>query len=912
MESIESSIQSGAASTGSRELAQTMPERLAIVIGSQCDKLNVLDALPVCAEDLRARLFDSSLGAWRPTGGTGLLLDPSVGELRVALDIAFRRASESKATLLFVFIGHGLSWANDFYLLPKDGDPFNVRSKGIHLNQEIKQLVLQYAALDGLVVVLDTCHSGDAVADAGHRLISDIGGRVRFDYLSSTDQREAYGCSFATLLAKVLDDGIVGGPAQLHCAHLREVVATSPLNAQIPFNLTFNADGSLFAAHNAIFKLPWSASRYSFRIFESLNDFIPVAALRAIVEQSQRDRLVAILGPPGTGKSTIISALAFPQRTASLVPRIFVQAVVLLDESSKIHEVAAEISDQLQRSLGRAWKIPPNRHDRNGHHSDEPLVRDVLQPLLALAPTHRVKIAIDALDQCPQTVREKIIHFIDVVCSNQSLSHISFVLASSDNFELPRHATQIQLGQPSTDDMMEFLRLRGVDYVRRESIVQSANGNWLIARLYADAGLISTFKSIDPLPTTLSDIYRSAIALAGEEREVALVWILRHLATPGAGPVMPIAILQSVLACAPLKIEPETVVTLLGRLRRLLIWSTSGSDRSVAPFHQTFVEFIRSPYKPHWRDDFRVENFLEVLKEVPIPVRDQSETQKFARAIEPELRMIRYRDVLSSLSEEYSDEEAKSLLEYLLVLADQTIESLERYDLDGLIPLQDWRDWSKIFQQSRYKPGVDEKADETLFRFELVTRLHEFFLEIQLKIRLHDHEDWMAFEGVLLEFEDLLAKFFPNDKAKQETLNGIINRIMQVTWEDKTRSALHEAFLELLDAIFDNRSRFRIRSWRIWMVASNNSSSVDVRLRKFGELTSEALRRFGPNDPETARIIEETRELLYLSGDNLTEVSGFLESLKLESGTLADEARIEVQRWVYRSMEKRSRDAMYF
>src|SRR5262249_53053875 len=296
--------------------------------------------------------------------------------------------------LLLAYIGHGISADKDFYLLPKNADRFALGVEGaFHLNQEIKELYRRFSAIHGLLVILDTCHSGDAVTDAGHRLIGELQGQLRLDYLSSTDQHEAYDCNFTKYLSGLLEDGIISGPTEIRCKDVQEAAENSHAS-QVPFNLAFNPDSSLFIAHNAVSRLPWANSKYAFRIAELLNYFTPINALREIVDLSQRSRLTAILGGPGTGKSTIMAALAFPQRAGPLVPRNFVQASIFLDESSKPYEVAADITNQLRRGIGAPFEKAWDQCKRKG--ANDPFEREVLGPLRMVPPTDHLRVAIDA------------------------------------------------------------------------------------------------------------------------------------------------------------------------------------------------------------------------------------------------------------------------------------------------------------------------------------------------------------------------------------------------------------------------------------------------------------------------------------------------------------------------------------
>src|SRR5262245_11993642 len=98
-----------------------MGQRRILTIGSQCAHL---PSLPCLAQELYRIMTDPELGQCVPAlpedQGGGLLLDPTVSQVKKALRAAFQRASTDEATLFLAYVGHGEAIGDDFYLLPLD------------------------------------------------------------------------------------------------------------------------------------------------------------------------------------------------------------------------------------------------------------------------------------------------------------------------------------------------------------------------------------------------------------------------------------------------------------------------------------------------------------------------------------------------------------------------------------------------------------------------------------------------------------------------------------------------------------------------------------------------------------------------------------------------------------------------
>src|SRR5271157_4260461 len=151
-------------------MSPTTSNRRLLVIGSQCEALGEgyrLTFLPRAAEELYAVMTDPDLGRCLPVQpDRGLLIDPTVAAVKTAIREAFRRASDDGSTLLLVFIGHGTYVGNDYFFLPLDAASAPNPDTGIHVVQQIDYAYRAHPSIDGLVLLVDTCHSGLAAEQA--------------------------------------------------------------------------------------------------------------------------------------------------------------------------------------------------------------------------------------------------------------------------------------------------------------------------------------------------------------------------------------------------------------------------------------------------------------------------------------------------------------------------------------------------------------------------------------------------------------------------------------------------------------------------------------------------------------------------------------------------------------------------
>ncbi len=216
-----------------------------LVIGSQCDALPRLSFLPTLADELYEVLTDPQLGACTPAlPDQGPLHDPTLPELVNALERAFEAADAEGAMLLLTLVGHGIARGNDFYFLTRDASAQGRATRDLHLSQHLKELLRDSTDLDGLVVLLDTCHSGAAARQsAQHWGEVGLGNQPRrYELLTASADEPAYGGQFTRALIDAIRAGSTTGGETLGAQDLRDPLAAGA-PAQHPQRVTVDGGG---------------------------------------------------------------------------------------------------------------------------------------------------------------------------------------------------------------------------------------------------------------------------------------------------------------------------------------------------------------------------------------------------------------------------------------------------------------------------------------------------------------------------------------------------------------------------------------------------------------------------------------------------------------------------------------------
>ncbi|RZQ65669.1 tetratricopeptide repeat protein [Amycolatopsis suaedae] len=377
-----------------------MGERRALVIASQCATRNLLSFLPETARELAGVLLDPDIGGCVPAlpDGRDLVVDPTAVELDDAVTTAFERADEDEATLFLALVGHGDYRDDDFYFLPRDAtEPVSSRT-GFLLAQRVKELLGRYSMLDGLVVLLDTCHAAVGAEQAAARWIRIVGeaGR-RFEVLTASDHRPAADGCFSRSLARTLRAGQAELGQRLRAPDLKRVVAQACPD-QTALHLAFDgvrqvADGDegLWLAYNTadvVRRSPLWGSPVAVPVEKAARAYEPGPELGEV--------LSALYGPAcliavtGDRARELLAALAWPQAAPQHVPPQLLQAALFLAGSDTVDAAVRELRRQLRHTV-------PGFAGSTVDSTAEPFDREIAGPLSRL-PSQPVRIAVGGAD----------------------------------------------------------------------------------------------------------------------------------------------------------------------------------------------------------------------------------------------------------------------------------------------------------------------------------------------------------------------------------------------------------------------------------------------------------------------------------------------------------------------------------
>src|SRR4051812_28825067 len=233
-----------------------------------------------------------------------------------------KRAHDEQATLFLVFVGHGGVEGDDFYLLAKDSE-FPDSRGAVLIGQRVKELLRRYSALDGLVLLVDACHSGLAAEQAGRQWLEPMRrSRRRFELLTATDEGLAFGACMVRSVTRMIRTGEPDLGERIHCLDLKRRLGDL-CHYQVAVHLTYDGsreiaeqDASLWIAVNAApaWRSAAVAGTGAMAEIERLTRFYQptrgLVDLKTVIAAGSR--CVVLAGPRGSGKSTTIAALTKP------------------------------------------------------------------------------------------------------------------------------------------------------------------------------------------------------------------------------------------------------------------------------------------------------------------------------------------------------------------------------------------------------------------------------------------------------------------------------------------------------------------------------------------------------------------------------------------------------------------------
>jgi hypothetical protein len=573
--------------------------RRVVVIGSQCERLGRLSFLPEVAVRLHALMSDPGpgecLGA-EVGDPPGLLLDPTVAEAEDAIIGAYEAAARGGETLILAYIGHGELFRGDFFLMPIDAASPPSPRNAIQLAQVIK--FRPTAPAGGLIVLLDTCHSGAGAWDAVEYWVRSLEGELRFEVLTATDDLNTANAWFTRSLIRLLERGDPAAPEQLRCEDARNWVmrAHPQLTPQLSAH---NAGRHLRLGRNSS-RVPgdvfWKESPGHVQILEQTEYYQPTAGLGELVEASRAHRVVILTGEAGVGKSTLAAALARPEITDDRVPHGFAHALSMLGATTNLRNLAVDLEHQLRHSVAEFAGAVEAFHrsvPRDEREKLDFLSQMVLRPLDYLDGRPDVRVVLDGLDQLPDGTRRQL---RDVL--GASPDHLRLIMTARDNTPDCPAGQVIHARRTDRAVLGRYLEERGIPEDARAAILDRAQDHWLIVQLLADAVVEQPGLDLTRLPGTVNEAYALRLDQAGaaDDWPARFRPVLGPLAVAGIGPILPQALLVHASAALGGPSDEPGVLKVLGALRGLVARRDPGTpDEHAGLFHTTLAEYFLSP-----------------------------------------------------------------------------------------------------------------------------------------------------------------------------------------------------------------------------------------------------------------------------------------------------------------------------
>ncbi len=591
--------------------------RFALIVGSQCAALPRLGFVEELASGLYSALTRG--GGWQPVVDSGLLLNPTVAELKREIKKAFAVANASSATLLISFLGHGSSvGTQDFRLLAVDSPGSSADSDtAVHLTQAMRERLGECQSLDGLVVLVDACEASEGVAGAAARWPEMLTVDGRFELLVASGDHNAYDGCFTRTLLDLFASGIPSAGSQLLCIDIIDDLAGA-CPKQIPHHTSHTrgspvrtgvGDRGLWLVPNPALNRNAVTGQAAAGLVDQLTTGVLITdtvrdALQAILD-ARSAPLRLVLGPPGSGKSTLLSLLTRPNLVEDLdINEKYVTAAVFLDTTSTLDSLTADLTAQL---VARVPGYAATRDAVRDGLADEDRATltgfdiDITRSLQRCGK--RVTLVIDGLDQPDVGARQIIlgaIQHLTTADADRPSVHIIGGLRSTTDADHPAelgHGTRIRLPAPTAHDLRRALATSGMgDTAGLDGLLDaSVAGGWLIARLLTEIDL-TTLPREPSRPPGLTTLIQAKIDAVGRYTPdlSAVHATVGVLLAAGIGPTMPIQILAATLTILGHELSLSRVRDILVDLGVLISRGRPGQpDETVGVIHTEFAAALR-------------------------------------------------------------------------------------------------------------------------------------------------------------------------------------------------------------------------------------------------------------------------------------------------------------------------------
>nr|WTA71390.1 tetratricopeptide repeat protein [Micromonospora sp. NBC_00855] len=602
-----------------------MGGRLALVVASQCRELPTINGIDGLAQELLDEL--GSNGGWVSVLGDGQpLLDPGHNQLRAAISAAFTSAANQQATLLISFIGHGKHDAGEYYLLAEDSPEIPDDDCAINLGNRIKLGLNRHDAsrLDGLIVMVDACASGTAINQGADRWLGVIPrNAARMELLTaSADEEPAYDACFTRTIIKALQQGDPRGDSLISVDSLRAPIA-SGCPKQEPGHMSLTMSGAALATRGGdpgLWLVPNEArsdclkGRPSAALVDQLTKdlFVTDEVRESIAEivSHRPPRLRMIVGAAGSGKSAIMGMLVRATEP-ELVPSKYIRAAVFLDAASSPESVAAELTEQLTRTLpGFKDAAAATAHTltEDQQRSLGALERLVVLPLMSVRSVRAVHVIIDGLDQPDGGNRDALVQSISEMTTNDQLTNLCIIAGVRQGTGVEvhpqlAHGVTVEVPLPSVETVIHAtmtLRKGASAETFHERPVPDAPmaGGWLIARLLTEISqLPADWPKTNAATLPLAVVRRIDDASAGSGNgldlgfpELHVHQMLAILAAAGVGAVLPLDIARAALSALGTELSLPRLRDLIASLGALVSRTAPSTDNErIGLAHLAFV-----------------------------------------------------------------------------------------------------------------------------------------------------------------------------------------------------------------------------------------------------------------------------------------------------------------------------------
>ncbi|MGW6737969.1 tetratricopeptide repeat protein [Streptomyces sp. NPDC055013] len=596
-------------------------QRFSLVIASQCGALGEqreLESLSDAARDLDAVLRDplrGGCGAALADGRTLLLNQDRVATYEAVAGAA-TSVGRAGGLLILAWIGHGIAVNGDFYALPEGCTPVPGHPAGPYaLVQHLRELLSGHPDLE-LLLLLDACMSGAGVAEAAAGwpgLNADLRRRVQILSAANVDE-SAYDCNFSRSAGALLRRGHIALGERLSAGDVKRAAERFERRQQ-PAVLTLDgvkSSTALWVARNAALvaqagSLPAMSRTDLPALRTALRHFRPTRPLSEIVEASTAHRCVAVRGPAGYGKTTLLAALTRPELAPDAVPDGFVHGLRLLKRQETGDRVSRDLAQQLRITVpGFAEAVAAYEAAvPRAEWEQVPFAERLLVGPLRRLPHTVVRIALDGFDQLADSAAAEL---TDLVRQLRSLSDgeadVRLLLSTRPGSAVDAVDFTVEIDAAPDAEVRRSLVQQEVPEELLDTIVAAAGGSWLVASLLADQARANPHMAADEVPQGLGAVYDHVFdrALEGggawDEPGAPVRAVFTVLAAAGPGAVLPQEILLA--ACAELG-AADTVESCIGDglpplLRRYVVHASAGSGdtatRLYGLFHQSLIDHL--------------------------------------------------------------------------------------------------------------------------------------------------------------------------------------------------------------------------------------------------------------------------------------------------------------------------------